>query len=108
MGPWYYKNLGDAMLAGEILGRIEAACDSARDAVEEAGEIAVFVRHVSEGHLHCQVEVFFSPGSFIIADQFGAARCARPPLAGLGLLAGSEDAWSRLFPEDPREPPDPQ
>jgi hypothetical protein len=107
MDPWYYKNLGDAMLAQESLDRIEAAVRSADRNALDSGQIAVFVRHVSEGRLHCQVEVFFSPASFIIADQFGAAACAGPDVAGLGLLAGSEAAWSRLFPADTEGSPNP-
>ncbi len=97
MDSWFYKNLGDAMLAHEPLGRIEAAFRSAYRDTRHSGEVAVFIRHVSAGHLHCQVEVFFSPACALIADRFSAAPCARPSTGDLGLLVGSEESWSTLF-----------
>ena len=107
MESWYSKDLGDAMLAQEALGRIEDAFRSRypSPATTAAGDVAIFVRHVSDGRLHCRVEVFFSPALVIIATRFGATECPRPSADNLGLLVGAEESWSMLFPEDPRRRP---
>jgi hypothetical protein len=97
MSSWYTKNLGDAMLAGEQLEQIKsrflAACEQAR----APKEMAVFFRHESEGQLHCEVKTYFSPAAAGVAVSLGAVPCTRPSRDSLGLLAGSDDAWSALF-----------
>jgi len=94
---WFTSNLGDAMLAAEALERIRSSLPLSR-AVPGAGDMAVFVRHESEGRLHCEVRVYFSPAAAALASAVGAVACARPSASDLGLLAGPETAWQTLFP----------
>lgn len=98
MSAWFHKDLGDAMMAYEPLARIEALFESTYRAVARPKDAAVFVRHVSEGSLHCHVVVYFSPASASLAEEIGADPCDRPSTDGLSLLIGSEDSWSALFP----------
>ena len=62
-------------------------------------DMAVFIRHESEGRLHCEIMVYFSPASVAIAKGFDADPCEKPSPAGLSLLLGAEDSWQALFPE---------
>jgi hypothetical protein len=94
---WYTCNLGDAMLAGESLDKIRASFPAHGDRTFEGGDMAVFVRHESEGRLHCEVQVYFSPAAAGLARTFGAIACTRPSPLDLGLLAGPESAWESLF-----------
>ena len=95
---WYTCNLGDAMLAGEALEEIRAAFASRANRAEAAADMAVFIRHESEGRLHCEVHVYFSPAAVDVAAAFDARACTKPSAQGLGLLAGSEAAHETLFP----------
>ncbi len=99
MGVWYSKNLGDGMLAYEPLGQLEELLLSVYAQAGNPREMAAFVRHESEGRLHCEVKVYFSPASAVVAGEVEAEPCGRPSPEGLSLLAGSEDSWSALFPE---------
>jgi hypothetical protein len=99
MSVWYTQNLGDAMLAGEQLDRIKTLFLSAYEQAHGPNEMAVFFRHESEGQLHCEVKTYFSPASAGVATSLGAVPCKRPSRDSLGLLAGSDDAWSVLFPQ---------
>ena len=101
MNPWFYKNLGDAMMAFEALGDIENQFHSTYRVDPCPKEVAVFIRYNSEGHLHCQVEVYFSPASVALARALDADPCTRPSTSGLNLLLGSEGSWSALFPGAP-------
>jgi len=97
---WYTCNLGDAMLAAEPMEEIRASVLSFSNHSGAAGDVAVFVRHESEGRLHCEVRLYFSPAAVDVAKDFGATACARPSPQDLGLLAGSAAAWETLFPGD--------
>lgn len=99
MEGWFYKDLGDAMLAGEALDQIDRLFQSSGSSVRRPGTLAVFVRHCSEGRLHCRVEVFFPPPAAALAEAVGARPCARPSADNLSLLVGPEGAWSQFFPE---------
>ena len=69
---WFAKNLGDAMLATEALDQIRSTYAAV---YEEAGarlSAAVFIRHESEGRLHCEVMAYFSPEAFRLAEAFDA------------------------------------
>ena len=99
MSVWFTRNLGDAMLAQEPLDRIHDLFLPAYEQADGSKEMAVFIRHESEGRLHCEVKVYFSPASVAVARAVDAEPCARPSPDGLGLLVGSEDSWSALFPE---------
>jgi hypothetical protein len=97
MEQWSYKNLGDATMAHVALDRIEKAFRAEHGMGGLPSDVAAFIRHRSEGRLHCQVEVYFSPAAVKIAGEFGAESCGRPQREGLGMLIGSEDSWSTLF-----------
>jgi hypothetical protein len=99
MDTWYSKNLGDGMLAGEVLDRVKAMFETEHARAGCPAEMAVFVRHESEGRLHCEVRVFFSPATYALAKALAADPCRRPSPEGLGLLAGAEASWAGLFPE---------
>jgi len=100
MSIWFIKNLGDAMLAGESLDEIKELFASEHERASNSSEMAVFVRHESEGHLHCEVKVYFSPATVIVAKAVDAMPCKKPSSGGLGLLGGAEESWSILFPRD--------
>jgi hypothetical protein len=98
MSVWFTKDLGDAMLAGESLEHIKTLFLSAYEQSENAKEMALFFRHESEGRLHCEVKIYFSPASVLVAEAVDAIPCTKPSPEGLGLLAGSEASWSVFFP----------
>ena len=99
MSMWFQKNLGDAMLAFLALDHVEAVCQSAYTKANCPNDIAVFFRHESEGRLHCEVKVYFSPALANIVEELGATPCEQPTKYGLSLLVGTPTAWSVLFPE---------
>ena len=99
MSGWFSKNLGDAMLAPEPLARIEELFASEYARAGSPGHMAVFIRHESEGRLHCELRAYFSPAAAGIARAVDADPCARPSLDGLSLLAGAQESWLGLFPE---------
>ena len=58
MRDWFSKNLGDAMLAYELLHQFEELFSAAHASAGKPGDMAAFVRHESEGRLHCEVKVY--------------------------------------------------
>lgn len=100
MRSWYTINLGDAMLATEQLGQIRSLFLSEYEKADAPKEMAVFIRHESEGRLHCEVKAYFSPASIHVATVVGANPCKQPARDNLGLLAGSEESWHILFPDN--------
>jgi len=94
---WYICNLGDAMLAGESLNHICALFQSEYDKAGQPNDMAIFVRHESEGRLHCEVKVYFSPAAAYVTETVDATPCNKPVADGLDLLAGSQDSWPLLF-----------
>ncbi len=99
ISAWYTKDLGDAMLAGEALAQLEKHFLSMYGKSGSHSKIAIFIRHESEGRLHCEVKAYFSPDTVKVARTVDADPCARPSRDGLSLLVGSEDSWLALFPE---------
>lgn len=99
MSAWFTKNLGDAMLDGEALAQLEELFLSVYGKSDSASKIAIFIRHESEGRLHCEVKAYFSPDAVNVARTVDADPCVRPSRDGLSLLIGSEDSWLALFPE---------
>jgi hypothetical protein len=98
MDEWFASNLGDAMLAGGSLDHIKSLFLSEHEKASRPTDMAVFFRHESEGRLHCEVKVYFSPASAAVAEMVDALPCRKPASYGLGLLAGSTESWSVLFP----------
>ena len=98
MCTWFTSNLGDAMLAGESVDHIKTLFLSIYGDVSYSNEMAVFMRHESEGCLHCEVKIHFSPAAVDVAKAVGAIACKKPGSASLSLLAGSDDSWPVLFP----------
>jgi len=98
MNAWFTVNLGDAIWAGESLDQIKALFLSAYESANRPQEMAIFVRHESEGRLHCEVRAYFSPAAVAVAEAVGAAPCPKPAPDGLGLLAGAKESWTIFFP----------
>ena len=92
MERWHYLNLGDAMLAGAELERIKTSFVSEYRDGPGPDKIGLFVRHESEGLLHCEVVVYFPPATARLARRLGAIPCDRPARHDLGLLVGSVSA----------------
>ncbi|NOX14562.1 MAG: hypothetical protein GXP61_00715 [Epsilonproteobacteria bacterium] len=97
MNAWFTCNLGDAMLAGEMLEEVKILFLSAFEKQNKPEDMAVFFRHESEGRLQCEVKVYFPPSASTIAHEFDAISCRKPMLQGLGLLVGSKNAKSILW-----------
>lgn len=96
---WRAKTLGDAQTAFLECRDMAEVCESVIEAAGRPLDKAVFVRNDSEGRLHCEVTVYFSPAASDLAKRFTAATCEKPEAAGLDLLAGDPACWGRLFPE---------
>ncbi|QID17958.1 hypothetical protein G3580_10085 [Nitrogeniibacter mangrovi] len=90
---WYVLNLGDAMLAGDAVDRIQSLFEQWPS--RPAGA-AVFMRHESEGRLHCELRVYLPPAAAPLAQQLGATPCAPPDPGDLGVLAGEPAALKPL------------
>jgi hypothetical protein len=89
---WHSLALGDAVTAHVSIARITAAFDAACAGSGPPKGAAVFARYESEGRLHCEVTVFFSPAASELARRFGAHPSAAPLRDGLELLCGAEPA----------------
>ncbi|MDD4979628.1 MAG: hypothetical protein PHI29_13460 [Gallionella sp.] len=98
MSDWFVKNLGDAMLAGGPLTQIEELFLSVYAKVDTPEKAAVFIKHESEGRLHCEVYAYFSPGAVALAKMVDADKCKQPSQVGLSMLIGVEDAWQEPSP----------
>ena len=85
------------MLAANPSAEIEERFQHSFIAAGKPPDMAVFVRPESEGRLHCEVIAYFSPAAAEVAKACGAQPCPKPVRAGLGLLAGDDEAWSVLF-----------
>lgn len=95
MATWMRCNLGEATLAAEKLDFVTELLENGPPG-EDGVTAAAFVRHESEGRLHCEVWVYFTPGAAAVAGALGAAPCPPPAVGGLSLLAGAPDAWTIL------------
>jgi hypothetical protein len=98
MRDWFTKNLGDASMADEAVERIKALFLLEYERSKQPPGMAVFIRHESNGYLHCEVRLYFSPASAPVAQAVDADSCQRPSPTDLGLLAGPQDSWVVLFP----------
>ena len=100
MNNWFCKKLGDGLTSAEALAEIETLFQSQLATAGNPEDLAVFIRHESIGHLHCEVVVYFPPGAMILAKSVDAMPCPKPTRDNLGLLHGSEAAWLFLFPDE--------
>jgi hypothetical protein len=96
MSGWFVKNLGDAMLAGEEMERIERSFAAAYARAGHPTGMAVLIRHESDGRLHCELKAYFSPASADFARAVGASPCERPLPWDLGVLAGNGGVLASL------------
>jgi len=99
MKKWFCSNLGDDMAADEILGSLTERSTNAFNSTGNPRDMAAFIRHESEGRLHCQVKIYLSPGSVAVAKMIDAKPCSKPSVNGLSLLAGRLDSWQTFFPD---------
>lgn len=94
---WYVLNVGDAMLAGNELARIKEVFQASHARAPDPDPMAIFIRHESEGQLHCSVTLYFSPATAKVAQTVNARPSQPPSPQDLGLFAGRDEAWSVLF-----------
>ncbi len=102
MRNWFLKNLGDAMFACDQQDQIKHRLLSAYAHAGNPKEMAAFIRHESEGRLHCEVKIYISPKSVTAAREIDAEPCEKPSADGLSMFVGSQDSWQLLFPERSR------
>lgn len=86
------------MLAYEPQCELEELFLSMYAKADYPDDMALFIRHESDGRLHCEVKAYFSPASAVAAKEMGAQPCRPPSVDSLSLLAGSEKSWMLLFP----------
>lgn len=99
MGGWFVANLGEAPFAAALLEDVKALFRREFEIANRPPDMAMFVRHESEGRLHCELKVYFSPRAASVARAMEASPCPRPSPDGLDLLAGPERAQSLLRPD---------
>jgi len=97
LNNWFSKNFGDAMLASEAIASLKNHFLTRYPDAKQPKDMAIFIRHESEGRLHCEVNVYFSPAAADIAIELNADPCPKPYRESLSLLAGAEEAWQTLF-----------
>lgn len=98
MKSWYCCSLGDAMLADAALDEMKTRTLTAYAEAPNLNDWAVYYRHESEGRLHCELVVYFSPRAAHLAGLLSASICVKPGRQGLSLLVGDVSSWARLFP----------
>ena len=99
MSSWFLKNLGDPLLADNDLQEIKSLFTAAHATAGNPDEMAVFLRHESEGKIHCELILYLSPLLQTLAVELEAKPCRPPAISGLSLWAGSKQAWQLLFSE---------
>ena len=96
-GRWHVLNPGDPLLADEQLTQVLDAARIACSDAEGGSDPVVFQRHESEGRLHCELKLYFSPGLAAFAQSIGARVCRVPDSYSLSRVAGCEQAAQRLL-----------
>ena len=86
MANWFYSNLGDAIMATESLVTIRRLFIESHAEKPNTEKRTIYFKHVSEGRLHCEVFVYFSPSAKPLAITFEASPCEQPFLSELGIL----------------------
>lgn len=87
---WFSISLGDAMLADDSLQQIKKQFITHYEQASCPEQVALLMRHESEGRLHCEVKLYFSPAAEAIARKIEATTCPTPSSHGLSLIAGSD------------------
>lgn len=87
---WYRLNLGAADFAGAAKERIASQVRRDWEAAGHPHELAAYTRHESEGRLHCELIVYFTPATALTALRLGADPCTMPGPHDLALLAGGK------------------
>jgi len=98
LNAWYAKSLGDGTWAEVPSEEIRQIFQPLFESAGRPAEMAVFTRREA-GRLHCKVVAYFSPAAAEVAGDLDAEPCAKPPCAGLELLAGDDACWSAIFVE---------
>lgn len=70
MGSWYRLSLGDPLLA-------DSACREIAEAAKAEG-VPVFMRHESEGQVHCELVLYFPVETRTLARAYRAVPCPAP------------------------------
>ena len=96
MPQWFSKNIGDPLLAADPLAKLEKLFQTEWAMAGHPEDMALFMRHESEGRLHCEVILYFSPATEAVARASDATPCAKPAREGLSLLSGDEQSWRAL------------
>lgn len=99
MQKWSSRVLGDAQTSFLDCRDIAEVGEEFFNAAGRPPGMAVFARNDSEGRLHCEVTVYFSPAAQALAKRFQAKGCKRPAADGLDLLVGDPACWEILFAE---------
>lgn len=86
---WHVINLGDALLAYGAQEQTVRAFQRAFEASDRPDNMALFVRHESDGRLQCEVKLYFSPEGESVARSLGAFPCNVPSFHDLSLVAGA-------------------
>ncbi|WP_178114790.1 hypothetical protein [Pseudomonas saliphila] len=97
---WRVLNLGDPLLADQRLTQVLDAASSACLNAAPGADMAVFQRHESEGRLHCELKLYFSPALDELARSYGARRCRPPTAHDMSQVAGCEQAAQRLLSQE--------
>ena len=92
-------------MAAQSSDKIREAFLALFESAGKPNDMAVFTRNDSEGRLHCEVSVYFSPATSEAAKVFDAKPCDRPLKDGLELLAGDQNSWPILFPNSDKPKP---
>lgn len=92
MPDWFKLNLGDPLLADDVLEQIREQFQLECQASVHGDDMAVYFRHEQDRGLHCEVMVYFSPASAAVAKRFAAVPCGVPALQGLDLLVDCQSS----------------
>ncbi len=99
MNDWFLKNLGDPILAHDQQEQIKQLLLSVYARSNRPTEMAAFIRHESEGRLHCELKIYFSPMFVSVAREVDAQPCEKPAPDGMSILVGAQESWGILFPD---------
>ncbi|MCP5208393.1 MAG: hypothetical protein H7A01_14390 [Hahellaceae bacterium] len=87
MQSWYRKSLGDAMFTDSSIDRI---IDRFHQTYSKEAPLraAIYYRHETEGRLHCEMVVYFTPATVALALALEATPCQPPETTDLTWLIG--------------------